>query len=230
MTVWTLTLVNGTEIDLSGRGYLGGWQGDNNTVNGLTLDNLVGAGLDVAGSYGRLWRRRQWRCALRRSFRSPLSLVPVVAAVVPHPLMKAVMAAVGCRLWPIILLLTAPSGPNGTLGHGGASWAGCGSGGAINIDTITLSGSGTIEANGGALENSGGGGRIAVLYADLSTYSTNLITALGGGVQNRGGDGTVVLIGPGDVYGTLIIDGHNTAGPDTASAIPGGNYDNVIFA
>ena len=84
-------------------------------------------------------------------------------------------------------------------------YEGGGSGGGIRLDVISLSGTGYIQANGGAGKyyssgsryngGSGGGGRIAVYYDDISGFDTNRIYAYGGqNSQNyNGGAGTIFL-------------------------------------
>lgn len=70
---------------------------------------------------------------------------------------------------------------------------GGGSGGAVLLEAGTLSGAGTISANGGAGDNvggGGGGGRIAVSYVTNSFAGT--ITARGGSGAHYGGAGTIV--------------------------------------
>jgi hypothetical protein len=111
---------------------------------------------------------------------------------------------------------------NGGTGDGCGKGAG-GSGGGIRIDAGTLSGSGTIQANGGdALRDSyyglsaggGGGGRIAIYYTDISGFNIANISAMGGvGATNRiGAPGTIFLKSSADVYGTLIVDAQNRVG------------------
>ena len=52
----TLTIDSTSKIDVSGRGYLGGWQGGNNNDTGRTLGNTTtgGSGYMTGGSYGGL--------------------------------------------------------------------------------------------------------------------------------------------------------------------------------
>lgn len=88
------------------------------------------------------------------------------------------------------------NGNTGSLASGG------GSGGSIFIRTATFSGSGTIQANGGAgstgSDNSGGagaGGRIAIHCSNSNGFS-GAITAYGGlgrSGSNFGGPGTVYI-------------------------------------
>jgi hypothetical protein len=101
-------------------------------------------------------------------------------------------------------------------GDGGkyqTNYGGGGSGGSIKIEASSISGSGQILANGGkgycpgyfcyvdapanATTSSGGGGRIAVFFNDI-TFSPENIFARGGGpwagkVEHRGGPGTIYL-------------------------------------
>jgi hypothetical protein len=71
--------------------------------------------------------------------------------------------------------------------------SGSGSGGSIYIVTSTLSGEGIFQANGGAGEVGGGGGRIAIYY-DTFTFDLDNIKALGGqGSYAVGQDGTVYI-------------------------------------
>jgi hypothetical protein len=52
-----------------------------------------------------------------------------------------------------------------------------GSDGAIHIDTSSLSGAGTIRANGYAHEVGGGGGRISVFYDSLGLPAGQIVAA-----------------------------------------------------
>jgi hypothetical protein len=72
-----------------------------------------------------------------------------------------------------------------------------GSGGSLLIQTATLTGSGTIQANGGAgyYAGGGGGGRIALYYATNSGFNLDLVTANGGAAGVYGAPGTVYTLG-----------------------------------
>ncbi|MCY2965469.1 MAG: hypothetical protein NT069_17850, partial [Planctomycetota bacterium] len=91
---------------------------------------------------------------------------------------------------------------------------GSGSGGGIKITTGILSGTGTISANGGSsnapdsgpVPGSGGGGRVAVYAADLTTFDTSKITAYGGSTGIQGAAGTVYLRDTDLNMGTLIVN------------------------
>jgi len=94
----------------------------------------------------------------------------------------------------------------GTISANGLSMGkGGGSGGSLYITTYTLSGLGTIRANGGkagsSCEGGGGGGRIALYYL-TSTFTGNIQTHGGTGIVTtacpntrvNGEDGTVVVL------------------------------------
>jgi len=81
-------------------------------------------------------------------------------------------------------------------GVSGAPQSGAGSGGSIQISTITFKGAGTISANGGSADAVGGGGaggRIAVTWR--SNSFTGNFTARGGAGAHFGGAGTVFSSG-----------------------------------
>jgi hypothetical protein len=122
-----------------------------------------------------------------------------------------------------------------------ASYGG-GSGGGIRLDVGTLSGAGTISATGGnAGSNWGGGsgGRIAVYYTDKSGFTGNM-QAYGGTGYNPsqtykgyGGAGTIYLKSPTQTYGDLIVDniGRQTYGYSTPlRAIGSGVSDSIVYS
>ena len=91
-----------------------------------------------------------------------------------------------------------------------ASW---GPGGSVYIKAASLSGSGSITANGGGAGGSnnnqcGAGGRISILLTGTDTLglSTNNITAYGESEYSKqAGCGTIVLRTPSSTNGTLFI-------------------------
>lgn len=94
---------------------------------------------------------------------------------------------------------------------------GCGSGGSIYIKVNMLKGEGTIAANGGSdYYGSGGGGRVAIYYDEVSQqFNFSKVNAYGGiSSQGRtsfnGGAGTVYLKKSSDTYGDLIVDNNST--------------------
>jgi len=94
---------------------------------------------------------------------------------------------------------------NGKINVTGGGLAGqsvvAGAGGSIRIDTITISGTGEVHADGGASNFlGGGGGRVAIYYTGLTGMALNraLVTAVGAGtgtnpISRNGTAGTVYL-------------------------------------
>ena len=89
-----------------------------------------------------------------------------------------------------------------------------GAGGSILIDAPSISGSGSMNANGAmGTKNdwygaAGSGGRIALLTDGALAFPTNLVTAYGRmtGADGSGtGAGTIFLKKTGDAHGTLIV-------------------------
>src|SRR5207253_5962252 len=72
--------------------------------------------------------------------------------------------------------------------------SGGGAGGSIHLSARTISGTGTISANGARGNNLGGGGAGGAIAFSSDTNSfTGAITATGGGGANYGGTGIIVL-------------------------------------
>jgi len=93
---------------------------------------------------------------------------------------------------------------NGMAGHwGGLSLpaaGGGGSGGSVYVTADTITGSGTVSADGGdggkdGRAGGGGGGRIGIYYLDASAFGFN-VAVTGGAGRNPGEQGTVFLAGP----------------------------------
>lgn len=104
------------------------------------------------------------------------------------------------------------------VADGGASTAACaagstGSGGGIYISTGTITGAGTISANGGAATcANGGGGRIAIYYGASSYSGTTRAYGGNGAGASKGGAGTVFIKDTGQSTGTLTINNNALAG------------------
>ncbi len=114
---------------------------------------------------------------------------------------------------------------------------GGGSGGSIYIEAGTLSGDGSIQANGGGTNGpggGGGGGRIALLYTN--NYFFGSIAAYGGVANNAGGAGSYYRRSQVITAGHLLFD--NGSIEDGVTHVPGvlnvtGNLDvksNAILA
>ena len=86
---------------------------------------------------------------------------------------------------------------NGQTENGENTLASGGSGGSVFIQTATLAGTGSIQANGGGAfyPGGGGGGRAAVYYTTNSGFNLDLVTANGGGGGANGSPGTVYTLG-----------------------------------
>jgi hypothetical protein len=201
---WTLVddlyIEAGSSIDVSGRGYLAGRTLGNTTVGGATSTNGgsyagLGGGTTPNTVYG--------------DFRNPNELG----------------AGGGGSSGGGLVRITAHDAViDGLIRANGASTSnGRGAGGGIRLDFDTLSGSGTISANGGGAGSSvggGGGGRVALYYEDASGFDlANDVTAHGGTSAAgtlRGAVGTVYLAESGEPD-VLLIDSH---GAPTAGYTP----------
>ncbi len=100
---------------------------------------------------------------------------------------------------------------NGLTGSG--SLAGGGSGGSIWIETAVLSGSGVFHADGAAAGHGGGGGRIAIYYAEGDDFDGFADSSADGGRGIRHGqEGTVGFFNTGgtepalDVYHRFVCE------------------------
>jgi hypothetical protein len=117
-------------------------------------------------------------------------------------------------------------GPLEALGEAASS----GSGGSVNITAGSLSGNGTISANGGGAtangNQGGGGGRIAVVLTnanDSAFAGLAAIRAYGGrnaANSQFGAAGTVYLKGVNTAYGRLMVD-NNSKTPNLGSTLIG---------
>jgi hypothetical protein len=89
---------------------------------------------------------------------------------------------------------------------------GGGAGGSIWLDVGVLEGSGSIGAKGGAGQPSapggtgGGGGRVALYYADASAFDLDRVTAYGGPAAAAGGGPGTVYLAPDDAPPRFVID------------------------
>ncbi|MCX6580460.1 MAG: carboxypeptidase regulatory-like domain-containing protein [Candidatus Aminicenantes bacterium] len=194
-----MVIKDNSSISANGRGYLGGYQGDNNSNYGRTLGNTTGGGsnLDSGGSYGG-YGGKYSSYAVNHVYGSlylpsdPGSGGGAYSSTNPG----------GCGGGVIDievgeLLLEGGIYSNG----GGVIYGGGGSGGSIQLHVTTLKGSGTITANGGNCSNyaGGGGGRIAIYYENASEFNLANVTAYGGKYTNgnnsnyNGSAGTIYL-------------------------------------
>ncbi len=207
-----LLVDEGGEINVSSRGYLGGYRGDNAGNYGLTLGNVQGSANGSGASHGGSGGKSE-------SYAFNLQYGSVLSPALPG-------SGGGCGH------TTYPGGSGGGVIHleadefrldgdivadGGnaGNLSGGGSGGSIYISAGNLHGTGAVRAHGGDGSNrgGGGGGRIALYYQTADTALLNTVTAYGGLNTNismpepeyDGSAGTVYLQQQGQT-GTLVIN------------------------
>jgi hypothetical protein len=198
-------------INVSSKGYLGGYQGDNTTTTGRTLNNTTtggstnGSGGSYAGYGG-------------KNSESPVN-EPYGSLMEPtHPGSGggAIMSSQpGSNGGGVVQVKANEIITDGIINaNGGFSDYGSGSGGSIKLDSMIIKGSGIISANGGHsyLYGAGGGGRIAIYYENTNEINaTTQVTAYGGtytsgtNPDKNGGPGTI-LIKKKTEEGQVIID------------------------
>ncbi|HOH28886.1 MAG TPA: Ig-like domain-containing protein, partial [Candidatus Hydrogenedentes bacterium] len=226
LDAWTLTIDADSAVDVSGRGYLGGYRPGIDS-SGRTLGNTAGSTYRSAGSYGGTG-------AADGGTPNPLYGNLVQPADLGSGGSGGGYSYAGGDGGGRIQLQTINIMVDGYIASGGENGrgysAGSGSGGAIFLAISTLSGTGAIRANGGGGEVSGGGGRVAIHYVDMATMDTSLIAALGGQGSRVGGNGTVFLKGVEENSGTLVIDGQGVSSTFSMLSIPPGYiFDNIII-
>jgi hypothetical protein len=232
---WKLDIQSGaitvdatSKIDASGKGYLGGWQGDNGFAVGKTIGNVTDVGSPAfnGGSYGGLG-----------GYLSNESIGSAYGGFLdPHDLGSGgggfTTAGFAGGNGGGFIKIKAPSLTlNGSiLADASDSAFGGGSGGAIRLDVGAISGSGSIRARGGAggiygdEGNGGGGGRVAIYYTS-NTLPTANITASGGAgfdgatASRNGGAGTVYLKLASRTYGDLTIDNRGLITADNSTPV-----------
>lgn len=195
-----LTIDSGSAIDVSGRGYP--------ATIGFGGTTALGSSGNSGGSHGGLGSKGSQAKA------SGLAYGSYTEPSLPGAGSGNAAGGGVVRLMVVdTLTLGGAIRANGAYGTAGGA-----AGGSVFVTTGTVTGTGTIEAKGGAGETccgygaaGGGGGRVAVHYDALaggfgaSTVRQRL-DARGGTGWANGGAGTVYLRGPGQTYGDLIID------------------------
>ncbi|HYO65098.1 MAG TPA: hypothetical protein VEU33_03365 [Archangium sp.] len=214
------------KIDVTGKGYLGGYMGANQQYPGRTLDNLSVP--EASGSYG-----GYGYSAYAGTSGAPMATYGVdftnpdehgsggAAYLNGVHFYKGGNGGGLVRLSAHLLTLDGKILANGT--SDGNSIVRGGSGGGVWLNVGTLTGAGEVQARGsGGHGFSGGGGRIALLYGQVSSaaWLDRLLTSPSG---NGAGAGTVytrktaptvdpatgATTEPAQVYGALIIDNGN---------------------
>jgi hypothetical protein len=208
IVVGRLTVDATSRIDVSGRGYLGGWTGGNGGDAGRTLGNGVGSTERNGGSYGGLG-----------GFGNTGGVTGGVYGDARNPNELGSGGASNCvggnnSGGGLVRVVAGAVELNGQIvadgaGNPGNACAGGGSGGGVRVETGTLDGTGSIRANGGAANGfsagGGGGGRVAV-YTTGGTFDLANVQALGGGGQQQGGPGTI-FVKRGSELGELTVRG-----------------------
>ena len=198
LSVLTSLVIDSTsKIDVTGKGYLGGYSGGNNSNTGRTFGNTTigGSATYSGGSYG-----------------GPGGVygnypVSAVYGSIMSPNEPGSGGGACCNGYPggngggLVKIaagsLTVDGGILADGGNGSASGnaSGGGSGGGVFINVSALVGVGAISAKGGGSPlgvGAGGGGRIAIYY-NLMTLPTANVIVNGGTSSNaafNGGTGT----------------------------------------
>jgi hypothetical protein len=217
-------------IDASAKGYRGGQRDGYASNEGETLTNLVGAQVKSGGSYG--GRGGTFSGAgSNQTYGEPAAPVWLGSGGSSRGDNAVPGGNGGGRITIVAaneLLVAGTILANGQIGNG--FQAGSGSGGSIKLVVGTLSGSGSVRANGGVGEVGGGGGRVAVFYTNLVMSATNLLATGGDGGNSDGGHGTVLLRSNIQTNGDLIVDGYGFVTVSDSTPIPTNIvFDNVIF-
>jgi hypothetical protein len=179
----------GASIDASARGYLGSYQGGNNSNYGRTLGNsTIGGSYSHSGaSYGGLGGVCAWNGNVNGVYGDPLNPNELGSGAGGDSSNHGGSGGGLMRISAGSITLDGVIAVNG----GNATYGG-GSGGGIRIDTDTLSGSGSITSVGGSGTNAnggaGGGGRIAI-YSLMLDFPFDNISVLGG-ISGTGGTAT----------------------------------------
>ncbi len=253
VTAGTITLNDTSKIDVSGRGFLGGYTAGNSSINGMTYDAVTqgptitgggtkrsggsyggpgGAGEGTAGAvYGNL---------LQPSEPGSGGGGLLAAWLNPNIYYQGGNGGGAVKLTANVLTLNGTG--TGILADGASpgGYGGGGSGGGIWINVGTLSGTGTISAKGGTSSNSdnlgggGGGGRIAIYYGSNSLSLANISAVggqsyTGGSSSNNGGAGTIYMKDAARVKGDVIVYNGGLATSNITTVV-GGDYGQVTFS
>ena len=193
-----------SKIDVSARGYLGGYTVGNTTTGGTT--GWAGGSYGGLGGAGGEPGAANW---VYGDYTNPDELGSGGGTFLGG------QQSTGGGL---VRITAATAQIDGSILANGGSVFSCsgGSGGGIRLDVSRLAGAGTIAANGGngsEYAGGGGGGRVAIYFSDMSQFTAAHVTANGSSAQNGvgGGVGTVYLKNTSaGGEGVLRIDSHGT--------------------
>lgn len=220
---------SGCRVDLVGRGFVGGRRGGNASPLGRTVGHSISAasgrsggshgGLGgVHGSGGGLGSQSS---PVFGSYQFPGFAGSGGSAKTDELLEMGYNGGGVVSIKTATLVLDGVidvSGEGLQIAHAPSLLGGGGAGGGVWIDTVTLSGSGEILANGGSVASSvgaggGGGGRIAVHYTSAASFDWSRARAVGGNLlpfvlrsASVGGAGTVFFKRFDQEYGDLVVD------------------------
>ncbi len=219
----TLTVDATSRIDVTSRGFLGGFQSGNPFgIDAMTVGFQRGSHLRSGGSYGGLGGSSEGSPnPVYGDFRDPNDPGSGGGSFFASP-----RGGNGGGLIRIVAQTIRLDGSIVANGGDGEFDAAGGSGGGIRVDVGTLLGTGQIRANGGNGDRGagGGGGRVAVYYQDVVGFDLTKVTTFGGtdvrGQQPNGGAGTIYLQGPARENGELIADNNNLGSITQSTPIP----------
>lgn len=214
-----------SSLNVNERGYLGGYSGGNSSFFGRTQGNTINEDemWSFAGSYGGLGAiyGSEYVSGVYGNLYKPNELGSGGSGgYVFHEYEGGYVlpGGNGGGLVRIIAnsihldgIISANGGNSTVLDHYDYTQPGYGgSGGSVYLNTDTLTGTGSIQANGFNLVDgsghyyidiyAGGGGRIAIYYHDMSGFEKANITAFGYGA------GTIYLKSSTQKYGDLIVN------------------------
>jgi len=213
-----LTVAGGASIDVTGLGYNRDYGAGTPTGGGI----YSGAGHGGRGGLGYVTRGNEGMTY--GSLKEPINLGSGSSDDSGGTGGGAVQLNVGGT--------TTVDGEILAVGGDGASYD-SGSGGSVYITTGSLSGSGTISVNGGfkstGVHGAGGGGRMAIVLTNSSSFGSVTLTAYAGGAGSGGGQygypaaGTIYTKIPSQTYGTVKVD-NNGAGLWAGGGLTAGTW------
>jgi hypothetical protein len=196
-----------SRIDVSGKGYLGGMSGGNTSPYGRTLGNAPASQLNLGGSYGGYGYRsgNVNPMPVYGDFQDPNELGSGGSSYAS--------GHVGGNGGGLVRLKADSLTLNGRILADGGYGTRDGSGGGVRIEVATLSGTGSVEAKGGA-SGMGGGGRIAVHYGANQGFDLTKLNAQG---WSSSGAGTVFTKGASEANGDMRVDNRGYVAPSSST-------------
>jgi hypothetical protein len=239
----TLSIDAASAIDLTGKGFTGGFRDGNPSAAGERPAGLPAGANGSGGSHGGRGGQALGGGAAADGHDAPNA--PALPGGGGCGVLAGGVQAPGGNGGGVLFLQAGTLLLQGRIEVSGAgaarpelfddSRSGAGGGGAISMVVSSLSGSGSVLADGGAAKGSsagghggaGGGGRVALVAAERSGF-TGILRAAGGSVlpgpadaSARGGPGTLFFRLPSESEGELTVDGAGVA-PRAYRTIAGG--------